>query len=243
VKTQLAIHLNCQSSFISQVLNGDKTHFSLEHIKKISVFLQLSVEETDYLILMCLYERAGSVDLKDHFLQKLKEIQERHQDINQKINKRGQGLSAEQKATYYSHWGYMAAHMLVSIPELATLEKLQEQLKISDKFLNEIVDFLLECELIQKKGNKFSIGKTRIHLDKKSPFVKTLHQNWRHKAIESLSEDNDFDLHYSSVLVLSKKDSLKIKDLILNFIKEKEVILAPSAEEQMVVLNLDYFKM
>ena len=69
-----------------------------------------------------------------------------------------------------------------------------------------------------------------------------LHQNWRHRAILSLGEDNDFDLHYSSVLVLSKKDSLKIKDLILEFIKEKEKILLPSPEEEMVALNVDYFK-
>lgn len=244
LKTQLATYLNCQSSFLSQVLTGDKTHFSLEHIKKIAEFLTLDKDELDFLILLCLHERAGSNELKKHFESKITEQRELHQQINKKISKRGQGLTLDQQATYYSHWSYMAVHMLISIPSLATTEKIKNHFNLAPHFIDEILQFLLECDLIEKHGHRYSIGKTRLHLGKNSPFVKSLHQNWRHKAIESLAESDDgFDLHYSSVLVLSKKDAEKIKDLILEFIRKKEEILAPSPEEQAVALSLDYYKL
>ena len=242
-KTQLALFLNCQASFISQVLTGDKTHFSLEHIKRIGDFLMLEKEELDFLILLCLYERAGSKELQSHFHEKIKEVQNIHQQIHRKIEKRGQPLTDEQKATYYSHWSFMAIHMMVSIPTLATNEKIRSHFNLPSKFVDEVLDFLLLCDLIEKHGSRYVIGKTRLHLEKKSPFIKSLHQNWRHKAIESLADENELNMHYSSVLVLSKKDALKIKEMILDFIKRKEQILAPSPEEQLVAFNMDYFKL
>jgi uncharacterized protein (TIGR02147 family) len=242
-QTKLAAFLNCQTSFISQVLTGAKTHFSLEHISQITKYLKLDAEQSDYLILLCLYEKAGTKDLQEHFYKKIVAVKNQHQLITAKISKRGSTLSNEQKAVYYSHWAYMAIHMAISIPDLSTEDKIRKYFNFPQEFVSEIFKFLIDAELIEKEQNHYKIGKTRIHLENTSPLVRSLHSNWRQKAIDSLIDKDELNLHYSSVLILSKKDALKIKQLILELIKEKEKILLPSPEEQMVIFNLDYFKL
>ena len=62
-------------------------------------------------------------------------------------------------------------------------------------------------------------------------------------SLNFLEVENDFNLHYSSILTLSKKDCLKIKELIIQLIKDKEKILIPSPNEDILCLNLDLFKL
>lgn len=242
-KSELAEFLNCHPGFISQALSIGKTHFTPEHIYKIAQFFKLDESETNYLILLLQYEKAGSVELKNHFKSQLTKIQNENQEITSKIKKTERKLSEYDKAIYYSHWAYMGIHIAISLPNLNTVKALNDHFKIDKKFLNSILEFLIETELIEKKANKLLIGKTRIHLDRNSALIKSLHQNWRQKAIESLVDNDEINLHYSSVLALSKKDVLKIRTLILDLIKEKETILIPSPEEEVIVFNVDYFKL
>jgi uncharacterized protein (TIGR02147 family) len=242
-KSELAHYLNCQPGFISQALSVGKTHFSVEHIYKVGTFFNLNEKEINFLILLLQYEKAGNNDLKKHFEKEIKKNQTDSKEIVSKIKKTDRNLSDQERAIYYSHWAYMAIHMAVSLPELNTVKALYEHFSIDIGFCKSIIQFLSEAKLIEKNGNKLSVGKTRIHLERTSPLVKSLHQNWRQKAIESLINNNELNLHYSSVLVLSKKDAQKIRSLILDLIKKQEEILIPSSEEEMVVFNLDYFKL
>jgi len=118
-----------------------------------------------------------------------------------------------------------------------------KKINLNRKFANKVVTFLENNKLIVKEKNSYAIGKTRIHLKADSPLIKSHHQNFRNKAILSLEEENDFNLHYSAVLTLSKKDCHKIRDLILKLIAEKETILAPSPNEDIICLNMDLFKL
>jgi hypothetical protein len=133
--------------------------------------------------------------------------------------------------------------MVVSIDDFTSPEDIAKRLKTSNQLASKIVNFLEENDLITKEKDSYRIGKTRIHLKSDSPLVKTHHQNFRNKAIVSLEEDNDFDLHYSAVLTLSKKDAAKIRQLLLKFIADKEEILIPSPDEEIISLNLDLFKL
>lgn len=241
-KSQLAQFLNCQPGFISQALSEGKTHFTTEHIYKTGLFFNLDEKEINYLILLLQYEKAGTVELQKHFKNQIDEMQNENKEITTRIKKSNRKLLDHEKAIYYSHWAYMAIHMSVSLPELYSQKLIQEHFHINFDFCNSVIQFLLETGLIEKNGNKLSIGKTRIHLERNSPLVKSLHQNWRQKAIESLVDTNEFNLHYSSVLALSKKDALKIRGIILELIKQKEEILIPSPEEEIVAFNIDYFK-
>lgn len=242
-KVKLAEALNCNPGYISQVLGKSKIHFSSENIIKISLFLGLSPSEEEFLMSLLHLERAGSIELEKYWKNKVTQLRKQHLKVEKQVKNISQDLSDDAKSVYYSHWAYSAIHMVVSIDDFTSPEDIAKRLKISNQLALKIVSFLQENDLITKEKNYYRIGKTRIHLKSDSPLVKTHHQNFRNKAIVSLEEDNDFDLHYSSVLTLSKKDAAKIRQLLLKFIADKEEILIPSPNEEIISLNLDLFKL
>lgn len=240
-KVKLAEELNCQPGYISQVLNKSKIHFSPENIIKISAFLKLSPPEEEYLLNLLHLERAGSKELQNYYQKRVKKMQEEHLRIDKQIKDINRELSEVDKAVYYSHWAYAAIHMVVSIKGLQTLEAIVEKLSLKPRFVEKVLQFLSEKGLIEKLGEKYSVGKTRIHIKADAPLVKSHHLNYRHKAIHSLENENDFDLHYSSVMTLSFEDAQKIRDLVLKLIRDKEKVLIPSPNEEIICLNLDLF--
>ncbi len=239
----MAEALNCHPGYISQVLKKSKIHFSPESVIKIANFLELDLREQDYLLNLLHLERSGSEDLKRYYARKVQAIQEENQQIAGKIQKVSTELDEVAKGVYYGHWAYGAVHMIVSIDRYRTVKTISEHLKISKALTQRILDFLMEKGLIALVDGKYEHGKCRIHLKKSSPYIRSHHQNFRHKAIQSLEEERELDLHYSSVMTLSKVDAFKIKDLILRLIEDKERILAPSPNEEIVCLNLDLFEL
>ncbi|MDA8793839.1 DUF4423 domain-containing protein, partial [Bacteriovoracaceae bacterium] len=222
IRTRLAEYLNCQAGFISQVLSGGKVHFSLEHIEKIATFLEFSYDEKKFFITLYLFEKSGSVDLENYFKLEVEELRRQFQDIGKKIKTRNKELNDYQKSVYYSHWGYITIHMLVSLEDCNTIRRIQQRTKLNESFVLEILNFLLDCQLIEKTNNRFIIGPTRIHLSKSSPLLKLLHTNMRQLAVNKMDHQAEENLHYSSVLVFGKDDIEKVRHLILNFIAEKE---------------------
>lgn len=241
-KVKVAEVLNCNPGYISQVLGKSKIHFNSENIIKISLFLNLNTDEQEFLLSLLQLERSGSKELKNFWIAKVEQLRKQHLKVEKQVKNISKDLSDTEKAIYYSHWAYSAVHMAVSIDHFKSSEEISKRLKISNQLALRIVKFLEEKNLITKEKNSYQIGNTRIHLKSDSPLVKSHHQNFRNKAILSLEEDNDFDLHYSAVLTLSKKDAVKIRQLMLKFIRDKEEILIPSPNEDIIGLNLDLFK-
>lgn len=242
-KSELAQFLNCQPGFISQVLNDSKTHFTGEHIIRVAEFFKLSDEETQYLFLLLQYTKAGSLALAEHLARELENVRKKHEIIASKIKKTKRELGDVEKAIYYSHWSYMAIHIGVSLPELNSIELLAKRLNLDVEHVEKVTRFLLSIDLLQEKNGKLSLGKTRIHLDPESAHIMNLHQNFRALSVQRLTVANDLKLNYSSILALSKKDAKEIRRLIIDLIRQKEKILLPSKEEELVVFNLDYFKL
>ena len=240
-KSDLAAYLNCQPAFISQVLGKGKTHFSHDHLYQSGKFFQLNDEQINYLLLLLSRDKASHFELKRYYEKRATEYKERRNSIKRQLSKKTQSLTVEDQATYYSHWAYMTFHMAASLEKFHNEKSFFKHFKLDQSFIRNVLHFLISKGLIQDEGH-LNIGKTRIHLEKKSPFLKMLHQNLRQKAIKELTKTDEFSLHYSSVLTLSKKDSLKIRQMVLDFIKSKEKILAPSNNEELVILNIDYFK-
>lgn len=237
----LAEYLSCRPGFISQVLKGDSTHFSLEHILKACAFFKLNSAETQFLLLLGQYQKAGSIELQDFFFRQIRDVQEAQKKIRSKITATPPQMSDADMGVYYGHWAYMAGHILVSLKENQTVGSLTAALGVSDAFAGEVIEFLVEKGLVERSGNRLSIGKTRLHLPATSPLVKTLHQNWRIKAVESLADSAPDDLHYSSIMTMSKRDAQKVRSLLLELVKDTEAVLKDSPDETAVAMNLDFF--
>jgi uncharacterized protein (TIGR02147 family) len=242
-RAKLADVLNCHPGYLSQVLGKGKVHFTPENILKIAQFLGLDETQSDFLMDLLQKERAGTPEAREFFERRLARARQENLKIEAQITESNtRELDDAAKATYYSHWSYSAVHMAVSVPALNQIETLESKLQLPAPFLKKILAFLEETGLVTRTGERYAIGMTRIHLSKDSPLIRAHHQNYRHKAIRSLENENDFDLHYSAVLTLSREDARRVRDLLLGFVKEKEEILIPSPNEEIVFLNLDLFK-
>ncbi len=239
-RSRLAEALNCQTAFVSQVMNGD-VHFSLEHAVQISSFLKHSPEEQHFFVLLLQKERAGSKALREYFDAQMKEITARRQLIKERIHAQS-GLSTEAQMRYYSAWYYAAVHILISVPEFQVPDKIATALQLPLPLVNSTLDFLLQHGLAAMEKGRYRIGNARIHLPSDSPMISKHHANWRMKAVQSMEQLDSQNLHYSLVVSLSESDRETIRNMILKLIESTEPVLKASPEEIVCFMGLDFFR-
>lgn len=61
--------------------------------------------------------------------------------------------------------------------------------------------------------------------------------------MDNFDREDIYDLHYSGIYTLSRADAIKIKNLYLDSVKKNLEIVKDSPEEQMYVINIDFFNL
>ena len=238
-RAQLARFLGCQTGFVSQVINHD-SHFSLEHAYNVSRFLGHSEEEARYFVLLVQKDRAGSRELENFFWEQVKKTQTEHLEPSKKV-KTSTEPSQSTLNVYYSHWLYAAVHILATIPAYQTLESLSQKLSLSPQYLRSYIDFLVENALIKQTNQTYVSEPVRLHLPKGSRLLSRHHTNWRLQAIQSLDRSQPSDIHYSAVLAFAKKDEKAVRRILLEALENIEKVISPSKEEDLYILNFDFY--
>lgn len=241
LRSKLAKYIGCQSGYISHILNGH-VNFSLEQTLKVSEFLEHDEEQSEFFMLLVQFERAGSADLKNHFLRKIKAIILKRQQVKERI-KVASNLDEKDYLIYYGHWYYSAIHIASSIPSLQTIDALSEHLSLPVPLVKSILKFLVSKGLVEEENDRYSIGKARIHVDRDSPLFVKHHTNWRIEAIKALEKEKEGGLHYSGVISLSYHDVQRIREILLGSIEASEKILVESPEETLASISLDFFEL
>ena len=240
----LAEALNCQTPFVSHVLNGDY-HFSAEQAEACAQWMHLSEQETNYFILLVLWARAGTKSLKSHLFKQIQRIREDETVLKKKV-KFENALSWENQTIYYSSWQYAAVHMALLIPQLRTLDALEDHFKIPQKRLLQIINFLLEMGLIKEENRSFKVMKPMLHLENTSTLLLQHHTHWRLKALESFQNtqqtQQNRQLSYSGAISLSAEDFEWMKQRLSNLLKEVSDKIKDSPDEKLICLNFDCFE-
>ena len=86
---RIAEHLGVHPTLVSQVLNGSRD-FSPEQIYKLCSYLGLQQLETDFLLLLLQYERAGTSEFKKYYKAKIEEIKKSSLNISKRLEKERQ---------------------------------------------------------------------------------------------------------------------------------------------------------
>lgn len=240
LKRAFADAAGCQVGYISQIFNGEN-HLSGEQAESIARFIGLNESELDYFLTLILKDRAGSVQLKNFYLNALKEKQESHANLRNRM-KITESLSIEDQAIYYSKWYFGAIHMLVTIPEYRTSDAIASYLNLPIKKVREAIDFLTSRSFLVLEKNEYIVKSPFLHLEKGSPLLISHHTNWRVQAIQSIANEREFDIHFSSCITLSDEDIKKIRTKISNYIEELSILIKPSKEERIYCLNVDFFE-
>lgn len=238
-QAQFAKNLGCGSSFISQVLQGI-VELSPEQGLKAAKFFGLSEGSLLYFMLLLQHARAGNAELKLFYEKQLHDVKNQSLNVEEHIGKK-EKLSEKDKITYYSSWHYAAIHIATSIIGLNSPENIAKYFKLDIQLVQKTLQFLVQVGLVEKCTSGFRIGKNRIHIGPSDQMIKHHHTHWRLKAIASLEASSFNKLHFSSVLAVSKKDLEKIKLHLLEAIKSVEKVIVDSPEEDLAVLNIDFF--
>lgn len=241
VRTKFARAIGCQSSYISRVFSGD-AHLSLEQGDLANDFLQHTSEESIFFILLIEHARAGTPGLQLHFQTQIERHRQQYLNLKNRF-KEQPSLSEEDQAIYFDSWLYVAVHVLMSIPELANIDRISEKLRIPRKRAIEIIDFLVSTGLLTTEGDRYNVGTTRMHLPGDSRFISRHHTHWRLQAIRSLDNQRDWDLHYSSVVTVSRSDLALIKSKIVDALAECKAIIRDSNDETACVFSIDFFQL
>jgi uncharacterized protein (TIGR02147 family) len=237
----MAQHMGCQAGYLTQVLS-DSAQLSLEQAYRLAGFVHLNDKECEYWLLLVQYARAASTELRQHFHEQILERQNQQSSIQHKVPERIE-IPIEDVALYFSSWEFAAVHVLLTIPGFQKISTLSERLRIPESRTREILQFLVRVQLASAHPNGvFRTGKARMHLPEDSNLIRMHHSHWRLRALESFSHIEARDLHFSSVVSISRGDWVKLKSLWSELISSSLRTVRDSKEEHLVSFNVDLFE-
>lgn len=243
VRMAMARSIQCPPSHVSQILSA-VSHLSLEQAESLNEFLAHPPAEADYFLLLVQLARAGTPSLRRRLERQKIALLAKRVNLREQLQIEA-GLTTDQQTTFYSSWLYGAVHVMLSIPRLQNKEALSRHLGVSSAHVDRILSFLISTGLASKHpGGGYEIGKTRIHLGAESPLISRFHSLWRMQALRSLErEDFERDLHYSSVVTLSREDRDRIHSRLIQEIQAIKEVIRASPEEEVHCFSVDWFRL
>ncbi len=241
IKTKLCKAIGIHNAYLSQVLHQEK-HLTPEQLLRLADFLTLSPSAKDYFIYLGLRERAGTEDLARHFDAKLDDLREKNLNLVQRLG-RMEDISDENKQIYYSSWVYPAIHVAVHVPSFQEMGTLAEKFGLSEKKIQEALEFLRTIGLVQQKDKKYLPTEKWIRISKSSPWITQHHSNIRLRALERMRDESPDSVHYSGFFSFSKEDFHRIKEMWLSNIEKSQKIIKESPAEEVYCLGLDIFQL
>lgn len=239
LKSAIANAVNCQPTYISQVLYGS-AHFSAEQALALNEFLGHTKDEGHYFLLLVHKERAGTAALKKYYTEQIQEVLERRLSLTRRFGAENK-LSEEHKTTFYSTWHYLAIHIALSVPHLQTKDALADHFRLPMKKVVSVLEFLLHAGLASQHGEKYFSEPAPLRIGSDSPHIGKLHSQWRARTLEAIDRDDINDLHYTAVVSLSRTDVRALKSKMLEHINEYVSAIRESKEEEVFALCLDFF--
>ena len=238
-RSRLAVSAGCNTAYVSQVLNGG-AHFSIEQAERLSDPLDHTEDEAHFFLLLVQLARAGTSPLKKYFESQVDKILDQRLNIQKRLGVK-RDLSPADQAVYYSAWHYAAIHVALTIPQLNQAEALSKYFDIPLKKVRRVLEFFVSTGLASEKGGRYFPGEIYIHLSQDSENILRHHTNWRLQAINSIARDATEDVHYAAAVTLSRKDAFKVKDLIIENLKNMNKLISDSKEEEVYCFTTDFF--
>lgn len=238
-RIRLANAIGCNNTYVSQVLNGSQ-HFSLEQAELINRYLSHTSDEARFFLDLVSMSRAGTPGLRRHFASGVLQARKKRKQLKHRLEFK-KALGPEAQSIYYGNWYYAAIHVLLSVPGYDTPDTLARHLSLPKRTVAHVLDYLVQVGLALEKGGRYGIGDSSIHLAADSPMIHRHHANWHLRAIDSLDRASPEDLHYSSVVTISREDRQKVKDILVRAIEEVRTLVRGSKEEAAHCYKVDFF--
>lgn len=241
LKKKAADAMNVNTSFLSHILNG-RQNLNEDQAFALSRFIGLSVDETNYFLLLTQKERASSSALKLHKEKEIQRLQRKQSKLSAKIESKTKSINKEEMAEYYKSWIPTALHFLSAVPEYQTVSALGNRLQLDRQVLFENIELLTQLELIERNGDNVRFTSGNIHLSSNSTWVKNYHRHIRQKTIDAIDRSQD-NFHYSSVSAFAKKDYENVRTILSEAIEKIRKLIASSKEEEVYIYSTDLLEL
>jgi len=239
--TRIAKALDIHTTMVSHVFHGN-SHFTMEQSLKLAAYLGFNELETEYLVALVQWERAGDKRTKDFCFSKIQEIQHKALNLTKRLNTQNE-LSDQDRAFYYSSWLYPMTRLLTAIDRFQTVEALTQELRLPIAKVRRTLDFLMNRGLCIEEKNKIKYGSVPTYIEASSPLVVRHHLNWRQKSQEQFEQIRDQDLVFTLPGVLSESDAKQVREILIQAIEEIKKVTDPSPSDDLYILNIDWIKL
>ncbi|WP_413287638.1 DUF4423 domain-containing protein [Bdellovibrio sp. HCB337] len=242
--SRLSEAAGCQRPYLSKVLQSDsEVQLTPDHMYGICDYLGLSEAEGNFLKLLLEHERASSSKYRQSLEKRIAQAKSQHLNLkNQTGGKELLNTGADPMAFYYSYWLYAALHIAVSIPGMQTVAKLASKFSLPESMIESHLMALENAGLVKKNRDKWSWQSGDIHLENESYWILPHHMNWRNQAVQNVALRLPDDTHYSVVQSISAADFEVLRHKMIEWIRQFQKVSSPSAPEELVCFNLDFFK-
>lgn len=243
--SRLSEAAGCLRPYLSKVLQADSdVQLTPDHLFGICEHLNLSEIETQYLSLLLEKERASSSRYREHLKKKIAALKNQNLNLKKQIGKEElfDSESSSMAGLYYSHWLFSALHVAVSIPSLQTPVVLAKKFLLPQELILSHLKVLEKMGLVKCQRDRWSWLSGDLHLSSHSQWIGFHHQNWRHQAIQDISLRKGDSIHYSVVQTMSHEDAEKLRLKMSQWIKEYSRVASPSAPEDLLCFNVDFFR-
>lgn len=240
-RVEMAKILNCKTSFVSQVLNGQQD-FNMEQAFALSELLKHGEFESRYFLILVQEARASTKALKDYFKKEADQIRTEALRLKNRLDAKSLS-SKEDEFKYFSNADYSYVHILTTIPNFQTKEAILNKLKINPKRLESILNYLMSLGFVVYKNGKYLPGPSIIHLPDDASIISTHHTNWRVQAIKGCQSPQPKDMHYSSVISIAEEDFEKIKSMLVKNLEDCRKIINASECEKPFSLCIDFYEL
>ncbi len=238
--SRAAEYLNCQRSYLSRVIS-DKEHLTPDQAYMLCKFWKLNTDEREYFSTLVEYERAGQPEYRNFLKLKISEMKKKYESIQERTQRQSH-VTDNLELQYFASWISCALQFLTMIPQYQNVNSLSERLCLKKEIVTEHLQQLQKRNLVELKQDKWINKSSNFHVPKESPLVMLHHQNWRSRAILDAQNINSDHVHFTGVYTLSFDDFQRVKDMLLNFIAEANLIVGPSKCEEGVAITCDLFR-
>ncbi|MGZ3706002.1 MAG: DUF4423 domain-containing protein, partial [Bdellovibrionota bacterium] len=200
-----------------------------------------SPHEREYFFALLQIERAGTAKLRKYWQEKRAAILKEREGVKSRVGEHHE-LTDEERAIFYSSWIYVAVFVATDIGGGQTLEQIAERFALPRQRAAEVLDFLVRTGVCLRMGSLYRMGKSVVYLTNESPLVVKHHTNWRLRALQKMDTREPTELFYTSPMSMARADVARVRELLAKAIEESLAICRDSKSEEVVNLNIDFFR-
>lgn len=234
-------------SYISRVF-ANKADFSQDQLFKVSNYMDLNLEETEYMSLLLEYSRSAFHQRKKFLKSKIDRIRKLKSNTEDQMNSRPTVHSetigdTEWIEKYYADPMIQIVHIALHIPTYQKdYKKLREHLMITDDHFSQIFEKLVKLGMIKVNGSKNEILKCDSHLSRQSHLYPIFRDQLRSLGCQKMRiSDQEKFYSFSVVFTTDKKARQEIQKAFFDFLNFTRYKVENSKTKHCYQLNFDLF--